>query len=81
MEWECDEVTKKACYSKGKSEVRGHGHGGCQLSEGWNMKHVDVKAIPDYGAVWKKKSKILNIYPVNSLGFIIKLVSKRGFRT
>ena len=51
MEWECDEVTKKACYSKGKSEVRGHGHGGCQLSEGWNMKHVDVKAIPDYGAV------------------------------
>lgn len=22
VEWECDEATKKACYSKGKSKVR-----------------------------------------------------------
>lgn len=51
MEWECDEATKKACYSKGKSEVRGPGLGGRQLSGGLDIKCVDVKAIPDYGAL------------------------------
>ena len=73
MEWECDEATKKACYSKGKSQVRRALSQAClHWLEGWYVEYFNMKVTPSYDAMETEKwfkiytQEILKLLPFKS---------------